>query len=462
MDEVSPLHRMAIVLTDNALDLERELTWFAEVLDARLRLYFKPDEESQNATASIFDIPPPDLAHSDSYYAQLIRQHEFSSGERLVILLALIPHIRPQLLDVLWTKNEAIDRRFTEFGGLQSATHCGFIPTGETVAFRLGGDDLATRFKLMRLFEGGHAFARYNILSLGSVAYGEPLLSGALIVSREYLYRLTTSIERKPNFNSEFPARLIETQLDWEHLVLPISTLEQLEEIKHWILYGHKLLQDWQMCHKLQPGFTSLFYGSSGTGKTFSACLLGKHCGCDVYKIDLSAIVSKYIGETEKNLAKIFDMAEHKQWILFFDEADALFGKRTQVDDAHDRYANQEISFLLQRIEEFNGVVILASNLKSNIDDAFIRRFQSVVHFPIPKATERLRLWKEAFSAKATLEESIDLAKIAEKHELSGGTIVNVVRYASLKALSRNETIILLDEVEEGIRRDLLKEGRTV
>jgi SpoVK/Ycf46/Vps4 family AAA+-type ATPase len=117
---------------------------------------------------------------------------------------------------------------------------------------------------------------------------------------------------------------------------------------------------------------------------------------------------------------------------------------------------------LLQRIEEFNGVVILASNLKSNIDDAFIRRFQSVVHFPIPKATERLRLWKEAFSAKATLEESIDLAKIAEKDELSGGTIVNVVRYASLKALSRNETIILLDEVEEGIRRELLKEGRTV
>jgi len=173
-------------------------------------------------------------------------------------------------------------------------------------------------------------------------------------------------------------------------------------------------------------------------------------------------IVSKYIGETEKNLAKIFDLAEHKQWLLFFDEADALFGRRTKVDDSYDRYANQEISFLLQRIEEFNGVVILASNLKINIDDAFIRRFQSVVYFPMPKPAERLRIWNNAFSRKAVLEEKIDLGRIAEKHELSGGTIMNVVRYCSLKTLSRNKNTIMLEDVEEGIRREFLKEGRTL
>lgn len=462
MDETTSLHRMADILTENAKDLERELTWFAEVLDARLRLYFKPEETSDRTAASIFDIPPPDLSQSNSYYAQFIRQHEFSSGERLTILLALIPHIRPQLLDVLWTKNEAIERGFTEFGGWQGTTHGGFIPTGETVAFLLAGDDLSTRFKLMHLFEGDHPFARYNILYLATVAGGEPLLSGALAISREYLYRLTNGSERKPNFNSEFPARAIETELNWQHLVLPFSTLEQLDEIKHWILHGQTLLQDWEMHYKLRPGFTSLFYGPPGTGKTFSACLLGKHCGCDVYKIDLSAIVSKYIGETEKNLAKIFDLAEHKQWILFFDEADALFGKRTKVDDSHDRYANQEISFLLQRIEEFNGVTILASNLKGNIDDAFIRRFQSVVHFPLPKAAERLRIWKNAFSPKAVLEERIDLGKLAEKYDISGGIIMNVVRYASLKTLSRNQNQILLEDIEEGIRREFHKEGRTV
>jgi hypothetical protein len=448
---------MADALTTNARDLERELDWFAEVLNARLKLYFGTD----NAPASV-DIPPPPLDGSDSPYACFIRHYELSTAERLVILLALIPHIRPQLLDVLWSKNETTERGFTEFGGLHGATHGGFIPTGETAAFIVAGDDLAARFALTRLFEGDHWFARHNILHLVAVTTSEPLLSGALVLSREFLNWFTTGIERKPNYNSEFPARLIETPLTWDHLVLPASTLEQLDEIKHWILHGQRLLQDWEMNQKLPPGFTSLFHGPPGTGKTFSACLLGKHCGCDVYKIDLSMIVSKYIGETEKNLAKIFDLAEHKRWILFFDEADALFGRRTKVDDSHDRYANQEISFLLQRIEEFNGVVILASNLKTNIDDAFIRRFQSVVYFPMPKPAERLRIWKNAFSRKAVLEEKIDLGRLAEKHELSGGTIMNVVRYSSLKALSRNENTIMLDDVEEGIRREFLKEGRTL
>ncbi|HBB35670.1 MAG TPA: AAA family ATPase [Cyanobacteria bacterium UBA9273] len=449
---------MANALTDNAQDLECELNWFAAVLDRRLKLYFG----TENTENSVGEITPPDLSQSNSYYAQFIKQHQLSSTERLVILLALIPHIRPQLLDILWIKNEATERGFTEFGGLQGATHGGFIPTGETLAFLVAGDDLASRFQIMRLFAGDHLFARNNILYLAPVALGEPLLSGAIIISREYLYRFTTGSDRKPNFNSEFPARPIETQLSWEQLVLPFATLEQLDEIKHWILHGQQLLQDWEMAQKLRPGFTSLFYGPPGTGKTFSACLLGKHCGCDVYKIDLSTIVSKYIGETEKNLAKIFDLAEHKHWILFFDEADALFGKRTKVDDSHDRYANQEISFLLQRIEDFNGVTILASNLKANIDDAFIRRFQSVIYFPMPKANERLRIWKNAFSPKAILAEQIDLDRIAEKYELSGGTIMNVVRYSSLKALSRNENIIWLEDVEEGIRREFLKEGRTV
>ncbi|MFO1433890.1 MAG: ATP-binding protein [Candidatus Competibacteraceae bacterium] len=450
---------MDAALLANAHDLEGELDWFAKVLNARLQLYFGAENVP---TSSIFGIPPPELGDSDSPYGRFVRQYELSVVERLVILLALIPHIRPQLLDVLWSKNEATARGFSEFGGLQGTSHGGFIPTGETAAFLVAGDDLAARFELMRVFAGDHDFARHNILQLAGVAPGEPLLSGALTLQREYLQKFTTGSEHKPSFNSDFPARLIETPLTWEYLVLPAATLEQLDEIKYWILYGQQLLYDWHMHQKLRPGFTSLFHGPPGTGKTFSACLLGKHCGCAVYKIDLSMIVSKYIGETEKNLAKIFDLAEHKQWILFFDEADALFGKRTKVDDSHDRYANQEISFLLQRIEEFNGVVILASNLKANIDDAFIRRFESMVYFPMPRSAERLRIWKKAFSPKAVLEDKIDLGRIADKYDLSGGTIMNVVRYSSLKALSRHDDTILLEDMEEGIRREFLKEGRTL
>ncbi len=163
--------------------------------------------------------------------------------------------------------------------------------------------------------------------------------------------------------------------------------------------------------------------------------------------------MSKYIGETEKNLARVFDMAEHKRWILFLDEADALFGKRTRVEEPRDRFANQEISFLLQRIEDFDGVVILASNLKSNIDDAFLRRFQSIVHFPVPKQTERKRIWTEAFPRKARLEESVDLARIAEKYDVTGGMIMNVVQYASLMALSRGGSTVLGEELREAVRR---------
>jgi hypothetical protein len=441
----------------NARDLERELAWFAHVLDARLKHYF----DAAEARPPLHLTPAPVLVADSSPYAAFVHEHGFSDAERLVLALALIPLVRPQLLDVLWSRNPATERGFTEFGGAPGTTHGGFIPTGETAMWILCGDDLAARFAHQRILEGDHAFARHNILQLGAVGAAESPLSGTLSLTREYRQLLTAGHAARPRFSSDFPARLIETRLTWDDLVLPAATMEQLEEIKHWILYGQRLLRDWEMGQKLPPGFTSLFHGPPGTGKTLSACLLGQHCGCDVYRVDLSMIASKYIGETEKNLARIFDMAEDKNWILFFDEADALFGKRTQVDDAHDRYANQEVSFLLQRIEEFHGVVLLTSNLRGNIDDAFIRRFQSVVHFPMPKPAERRRIWKNAFSTHTTLAPAVNLDAVAERYDLAGGTIMNVVRYASLKALSRSESVIALDDIEAGIRKELHKEGRS-
>lgn len=442
-------------LKANAADLEKEMAWFTGYLEVRLNSYF---EKKGNGAFPV----PPDHSSGQSYFSNFISSRNLSIAERLTLILSLIPHIRPQLLDVLWAQNASTARGFTEFGGLKGINHSGFIPTGETAAFIVGGDDLQARFEVTRIFEGNHPFSKQSILSLSAVSPGEPLLSGALTISHEYLNWFLMGVERKPNYNLEFPAKLIETKLDWEQLILPAYTLEQLEEIKHWIMHGKTLLSDWEMDQKLKPGYTSLFYGQPGTGKTFSACLLGKHCNSDVYRIDLSMIVSKYIGETEKNLARIFDMAEHKNWILFFDEADALFGKRTKVEDSHDRYANQEVSYLLQRIEDFNGVVILASNLKTNIDQAFLRRFQSVIHFPMPKPSERLKIWLNAFSAKSVLEKNVNLHQVAEQYEISGGTIMNVVRYASLKALSRNSNVILQKDLEEAIRREFMKEGKSM
>ncbi|MFZ2368283.1 MAG: ATP-binding protein, partial [Azonexus sp.] len=262
------------------------------------------------------------------------------------------------------------------------------------------------------------------------------------------------------NAGEALPAQRVSTGLDWADLVLPAATLSQLEEVRDWLQHGATLLHDWGMLSRLRPGYTSLFHGPAGTGKTLSACLLGKLCQRDVYRIDLSMVVSKYIGETEKNLARVFDLAERRGWILFFDEADALFGQRTRVDSAHDRYANQEVSYLLQRIEDFAGVVILSSNLRANIDEAFMRRFQSVIAFPMPQAAERLRLWTEALPQPLAPDDEMDFADLAERHEVSGGTIMNVIRYAALRSLVRGDRRLLAEDVGDGLRRELHKEGR--
>jgi SpoVK/Ycf46/Vps4 family AAA+-type ATPase len=170
-------------------------------------------------------------------------------------------------------------------------------------------------------------------------------------------------------------------------------------------------------------------------------------------------IVSKYIGETEKNLANVFDQARHKNWILFFDEADALFGKRTQVSSSHDRFANQEVSYLLQRVEAHPGNVILATNLKGNIDEAFARRFQSLINFPMPDAEQRQTLWRGMLRERFAPD--VDLKALAQKYELSGGAISNVVRFGAISALRQGRDQIQTNDLVQGVIKELRKEGRT-
>jgi len=449
---------MIPVIQQNARDLEQEFTWFAQLLDLRLKLYFGQETEYPD----IFETIPPDLGESESAYAGFVRHYNLSFAERAAIVLSLVPLIRPQLLDIFHTKNKTFDRRFTEFGGVRDAANGEFVPTGETLAFILAANDLELRFALQALFEREHFFAKHSILRLVPQGRDEPVMKGSLRLSEEYFGLFTTGHARRPDLSAEFPARHIETQLDWANLVLHPGTLRQVREIEVWIRHGETLMNEWDMAAKLRPGYRALFYGPPGTGKTMTACLLGKSTGREVYNIDLSLVISKYIGETEKNLAHVFDQAQHKGWILFFDEADALFGKRSETKDAHDRYANQEVSFLLQRIETFDGIAILASNQRENLDESFTRRFESIVFFPMPRPEERLRLWVQSFSPKARLEESIDLSKVAAEHPLSGGSIMNVVRYASLQALEGGSGLVTRESLLQGIRREQIKEGKGV
>lgn len=457
LDEHHAAHRMVNKdpLLLNAEALDRELNWFTEVVDTRLKLHFGQECDY----ADIYDIEPVEVM--ESMYSGLLTHYNMTFEERLTIMLALVPHIRPQLLDSFFVRNANTERGFTEFGGVKGIGHGGFLPTGETALFLLTGEDLRKRFALQYIFDPDHFFAQHGILKLEPAQPGEPYLSGVLSLSREIIDFVTLGHARRPTFDRDFPAKRIETPLDWEDLVLDHQVVDQVEEIQAWLVFEKTIMDEWGMNKKLKPGFRALFYGPPGTGKTLTACLLGKRTGREVYRVDLSMVVSKYIGETEKNLSKIFEQAEHKNWILFFDEADALFGKRTQVEDAHDRYANQEVSYLLQRIEDFPGLIILATNFRTNLDDAFARRFQSTVNFPMPRPAERMQLWQNAFSDKCVLEERINMQDIAARFEISGGSMMNVVRYCMISSLRRGENIILLRDLEEGIRREFKKEGRS-
>ena len=442
----------------NADTLEREINWFSRVLETRICLYFEQPCEQDHIQA----VSPPDLSDDPSEYAAVVHEHDMTFDERIVLILALIPHVRPQALDTLFIRNKNLDRGYTEFGGWKGSSHGGFLPTCETASFILAGNDLARRFEVNQLFESDHFFARTGMLRIERQCQDEPLFSGALILSADYLYRCTTGITHKPDYSINFPAKRITTRLGWDDLVLAPQVLAEIENIKTWIEHSRTIMEEWGLARTIKPGYRSLFYGPPGTGKTLTATLIGAQAGVDVYRIDLSMVVSKYIGETEKNLANVFDQAQNKNWILFFDEADALFGKRTQTSSSNDRYANQEISYLLQRVEDFPGIVILATNLKGNIDDAFARRFQSLVYFPLPDVEQRHRLWHNTLNGKARLAGDVDLLQLAEKYELSGGAITNVVRYGAISALQTNRNTISRDDLFNGVAKELRKEGKTI
>lgn len=443
---------------NNARTLVAESDWLTRVIETRVKLYLGEPCEYDDIMA----VPAPDLSTDDSVYAEFVRFYQLNIRERITLMLALLPHVSPQLLGNTF-KNAGKDTNLhAELCAFRSNAFAGFLPSGETVLFILAGTDLSLRFNCQQVFDAEHVFRHHYILSLSPMPANDPYLSGQLTLNEEYIDFFTIGKIRKPAFSMDFPAKRVSTNMEWGDLVLDGYTVEQLKDIRIWLQHGHHLLNGWGMGKRLKPGYKALFYGPPGTGKTLTAGLLGKSAGIEVYRVDLSMVVSKYIGETEKNLEKVFRKAEHKNWILFFDEADALFGKRTSISDAHDKYANQEIAYLLQRLEDYNGLVILSSNMRNNVDEAFGRRLQSIIHFPMPRSSERLKLWQNSFSHKSSFDEDVNLEWLAEKFELAGGSIINVVQYASLLALDRGDNRIRKADLWEGVRKEYIKEGRSI
>ncbi|MGE3960569.1 MAG: AAA family ATPase [Dehalococcoidia bacterium] len=253
-------------------------------------------------------------------------------------------------------------------------------------------------------------------------------------------------------------ATRIESRRSWDHLVLPRQQERQLRELVARYRHSATVFDRWGFNASANSGIVALFAGPSGTGKTLAAEVVGTALGLDVYKVDLSSLVSKYIGETEKNLERIFDAASAGNVVLFFDEADALFGKRSEVSDSHDRYANIEVAYLLQRIEAYDGIVVLATNLRANLDDAFLRRIHVSVDFRDPDEPQRLQIWQRSFPSVAPVDD-LDLAWLAKTFRVTGGNIRNASTTAAFLAADADRAITMTDVVR-GIDRELEKLGR--
>ncbi len=434
--------------------IEAELDWFGQVLAMRFDVHAREGREDVLAA-----LPPPPLPDAALPYAEGVRDAGLSPPERLILILAILPHLRPQALDSLLIRNHVAERRFTEFGGVPSGAHSGFRPTRETALFLLAGESMDQRLAALRHFGPDKPLQSRRILE----APDEPGEAGPwqpLVVSERWIGRLVTGEAAAPRFGPAFPAQRIVTAYGLDDLVLGATVRDEIAGIVTWVRNEERLMEDWGLARHVRPGYRALFHGPPGTGKTMTAAVLGNALDLPVFRVDLSRVVSKWIGETEKNLGALFDQAAEGDMLLFFDEADALFGKRGETRSANDRHANQQIGYLLQRIEECPGVVILASNLRDNIDQAFARRFQAMVYFAMPGAAERRLLWESAFSGLPDdRAPRIDFARLARDHELAGGTIINATRHACLRAATRNSRVEE-DDIRASITRELEKEGR--
>jgi hypothetical protein len=253
----------------------------------------------------------------------------------------------------------------------------------------------------------------------------------------------------------------VDARYGWDDLVLPPHQIDVLQEICAQVRHRHTVHERWGFGRRLAhgTGLCVLFSGPSGTGKTLAASVLARDVGLDLYRVDLAQVVSKYIGETEKNLAAVFDEARTGNAILFFDEADALFGKRSAVTDAHDRYANIEISYLLQRMDDHDGVVVLATNLRQNLDDAFTRRIRFLVDFPFPDAGLRERIWRGHFPPQAPVSAEVDPTWLAANVQVAGGNIKNIVLNAAFRAAAE-DTAVTPAHLLHGVRREFDKVGK--
>ncbi|MTI21819.1 ATP-binding protein [Fulvivirga sp. RKSG066] len=405
--------------------------WVSKVITQRL------SEIEEKANSIPFqEIADKPTWQNNSAWQILEEDLSLTEAESFLISLVFISQFQPSSLMPLWANEQLIYWA----GGRKEKEQVSIVPTLRTVLFLLSGLNATKRaFYYDQLVSSRLFKEQIFITQLGSM---DSLENQMIKLSDEYYRWLMNGKKVSIGVSADFPAVLLETNQKFEDLVHKQSVLDQLESLTDFVQSQQTLYDHDDFARKVKPGYVSMLYGPPGTGKTMTVAVLGRKLGLDVYAVDLSRVVSKYIGETEKNLEKIFDRLEGKRCILFFDEADALFGKRTEVKDARDRYANQEVAYLLQKIERFPGLVILASNYNQNLDNAFKRRILTSIFIPPPAENEREILWKKALPDNFKYETDQLPIDLANSYQLTGANISNIIKLACLKA-TRDKTNLL-------------------
>lgn len=378
------------------------------------------------------------LINITTKYDELIEQYAWTSGspERLALSLALVNEMLPDFFPALFDQ----EREYIDWGFVKKANGH-YISTGRTVLQLCLRNQLKSYQEVAHMFTTDHPFVQLVIFEVDDAPLMESILLQPLKLSLNYHSLLIDGHPYQPQYSTSFPATLLTTTKNWEDLHLNSREEKLIKSARQWVLHYDKVAA--KIGEGQMRGYRLLMYGASGTGKTLTAALLGKEAGKPVYRINISNIVDKYVGETNKKLEKLFAMATQKDWILFFDEADALFGKRTSTSSAQDRYANQEVSYLLYKMEEYQGTIFLATNQGVNLDDAFTRRFDTQVQYREPEEIPRYRLWQYFFNEQlVTLDPAIDLQALAYRITCTGAWIEKFRNYCVLQQQMLGEQVI--------------------
>jgi ATPase family associated with various cellular activities (AAA) len=433
------------IASADALNLE--LDWLGSVIYSRI---------SSLKNGDAVELPaPPNLQFEESHYAKFVNEHNLTALERLVLILGCSLYLRPEILHPLGQDNDIRRLSMTDAGQQKLA----LSPTIETALFLAAHTNLQERVQAIQFFEPGHLFYRLSVFDMGASEPGESVFAASYQTAAAWRDLFLYGTWRAPRFSPHFPAHLIETTLGWDDLIVMLSTSDKIAEARESILAMPALRQDWKLGGIIPEGFRLLLHGDSGQGKTLTASLFGQLLKRPVYRIDVSAVASKWIGETMQRLDALFRTAENKDWILFFDEGDALLQQRsTEGGSESSRYSNMDAAFLLQRIESFNGIIIVATNLMQNIDRGFVRRFQSIIPFkPLDSEHQTLvwqRFWPHEQLAFPQLNNAVNLYL---NYPLSPAAICNVIRRAATYSVTQKINAFPAELFERFVKDENLK-----